>query len=102
MKNDYGGVIWTKHALQRLKERGIKQGDAWVTWRKPDQSRYAKSTGAWIYYRTFGDQRIEVVAKENEKGKGIIVSVWSKKIRIPHKKKRKGLLSRLLLFTKNK
>ena len=25
---NYGGVIWTNHALERLNKRGIKQGDA--------------------------------------------------------------------------
>jgi len=28
MERNYGGVIWTNHALQRLKERGISQRDA--------------------------------------------------------------------------
>ncbi|KKR09982.1 MAG: hypothetical protein UT38_C0017G0001, partial [Microgenomates group bacterium GW2011_GWA2_39_19] len=51
MDQHYGGVIWTNHALQRLRERGIKQGDAWVTWRRPDKSRYATAQGAWIYYK---------------------------------------------------
>lgn len=77
---NYGGVIWTKHALKRLKERKIKQGDAWVTWKKPDKSYYAKTKGAWIFYRKFGNQRVEVVAKKNEKGEWVILSVWSRTI----------------------
>ena len=80
MDKNYGGVIWTNHAISRLYERGIKQGDAWATWRNPEQSRYAASKGAWIYYRTYGDTRIEVVAKQNEKKEWIILSVWNKKI----------------------
>jgi len=76
----FGKVIWTNHALQRLTVRGIKQGDAWATWKNPDQSRYAATKGAWIYYRTFGDIRIEVVAKQNERRQWIILSVWSKPI----------------------
>ena len=77
---NYGGVIWTNHALSRLKERGIKQGDAWATWRNPETSRFAKSRGAWIYYRTYGTQRIEVVAKKNDVGEWIILSVWTKQV----------------------
>lgn len=84
---DYGGVIWTNHALQRLQQRGIKQGDAWATWKNPDQSRYAKSKGAWIYYKTYGNRRIEVVAKQNEKKEWIILSVWSKPANLPVKGK---------------
>lgn len=78
MDKNYGGVIWTNHAIARLQERGIKQGDAWATWRRPDQSRYAAAQGAWIYYKTFGNGRIEVVAKQNEKKEWIILSVWSR------------------------
>ena len=80
MDKNFGGVIWTNHAIQRLYDRDIKQGDAWATWRNPEQSRYAALKGSWIYYRTYGDTRIEVVAKQNEKKEWIILSVWSKKI----------------------
>lgn len=81
MDRNYGGVIWTNHALQRLQERGIKQGDAWATWRNPDQSRKGSNeNGSWVYYKTYGDQKIEVVAKQNEKKEWIIMSVWSKPV----------------------
>lgn len=89
MDKNFGNIIWTNHALKKLKKRGIKQGDAWATWKKPDQSKYAKSKGAWVYYRTWGNQKIEVVAKKNEEGEWIILSVWSKTIgkkKIPTKK----------------
>lgn len=69
MDRNYGGVIWTNHALDRLKRRGIKQGDAWATFNRPDQSRYASTKNAWIYYKTYGYERIEVVAKQNDKKK---------------------------------
>jgi len=96
MDKNFGGVIWTNHALKRLSDRGIKQGDAWVTWKRPEQSRYAKSKGAWIYYRRFGDQKVEVAAKKNEKGEWIILSVWSRKVLEKRKVKKKSFLSLLL------
>lgn len=77
---NYGGVIWTNHAIQRLNERRISQGDAWAVWNRPEQSRYSTTKGAWIYYKTYGDQRIEVVAKQNEKKEWVVLSVWSKKV----------------------
>lgn len=77
---EYKGLIFTDHALQRLKERGISQGDAWATWKNADQSRYAKSKDAWIYYKTYGNTTIEVVAKYNEKKEWIVLSVWSKPV----------------------
>lgn len=81
MDRKFGGVIWTDHALQRLRERGISQGDAWATWRNPEQSRQGSNkNGSWVYYKTYGNQRIEVVAKQNEKKEWIIMSVWSKPV----------------------
>ena len=79
MDNKYGGVIWTNHALQRLRQRNIKQGDAWATWRNPEQSRKGAS-GNWVYYRTYGNEKIEVVAKQNEKREWLILSVWSDRV----------------------
>jgi hypothetical protein len=83
LDRNYGGVIWTNHALQRLRERGIKQGDAWATWNRPEQSykgNLHKGEDAWRFYRTYGNERIEVVARQDENKKWIILSVWSKEV----------------------
>jgi len=85
MDNHYGGVIWTNHALQRLRERGIKQGDAWATWRNPEQSRKGTSPGSWVYFRNYGRDQIEVVAKQNEKREWLILSVWSRPVQFGYK-----------------
>lgn len=88
MDKNYGGLIWTNHALSRLSERGIKQGDAWATWRNPDQTRKGVATDSWIYYKTYGDIKIEVVAKQNENKEWIVLSIWSRKIFNEAKKKK--------------
>jgi hypothetical protein len=81
MNNKYGGIIWTNHALERLRERGIRQSDALATFNRPEQSRQGSNErGSWVYYRTYGNERIEVVAKKNEQGEWIILSVWSKPV----------------------
>lgn len=77
MNNNFGGIVWTKHALERMQERGISQSDAWATWRNPQQSKKGNNN-SWVYYRTYKNERIEVVAKKNERGQWIILSVWSK------------------------
>lgn len=77
-ERNYHGVIWTDHALERLTERNISQGDAWVAFNRPDQSRRAESPNAWVYYKTFGNRRLEVVAKKNERGEWVILSVWER------------------------
>ena len=86
MDNHFGGVIWTNHALDRLRQRGIEQGDAWATWRNPQTSKKGSASGSWVYYRSYGSTQIEVVAKQNEKKEGIILSVWSQPVFDSHKK----------------
>lgn len=81
MDPHFGGVIWTNHALERLRERGISQSDAWATWSRPDQSREGSNQkGSWVYYKTYGSEKVEVVARKNEKGEWIILSVWSRPV----------------------
>lgn len=80
MDNHYKGLIWTNHALDRLRQRGIKQGDAWATWNHAEQTRKGSAPGSWVYYRTWGDQKIEVVAKKNEKNEWLVLSVWSRPV----------------------
>jgi len=76
----YKGVIWTDHALSRMKGRGIPIDHALVTLNSPQESRRGSTPGAWVYYRIWGDDRIEVVAKENERREWVVLSVWSKKV----------------------
>jgi hypothetical protein len=78
MDRNFGGVIWTNHATERMRQRGIKQGDAWATWRKPEHSKKGTVSGSWVYYRNYAGTQIEVVAKQNEKKEWVILSVWSR------------------------
>jgi hypothetical protein len=96
MDNHFGGVIWTNHALDRLRERGIKQGDAWATWRNPEHSKKGTIPGSWVYYRDYGSIQIEVVAKQNEKKEWIILSVWSRSVFQKDSKKKTSLWSSLI------
>lgn len=95
MDNHFGGVIWTNHALDRLRERGIKQGDAWATFNRSQESRKGKS-GNWVYYRNWNGTQIEVVAKKSEKGEWLILSVWSKEVGGVKKEKTESFFRSLL------
>lgn len=99
MNKNYGGVIWTNHALKRMSERGVKQGDAWATFRRPDSSRKAQKKGSFVYYKTYGNQKIEVVAAKNNKKEWVIMSVWSKEASKPIKKEKTSLNRILKLVT---
>lgn len=94
MDNHFGGLIWTNHALDRLRERGIKQGDAWATWSRPERSKKGKS-GNFVYYRNWRGTQIEVVAKKNEKGEWLILSVWSRPVPKVANNKQESLLKSL-------
>ena len=78
MDTYYQGLIWTKHAISRLYNRGISQADAWYTFIHSDGKEPGKTPGSIKYYKNYGPQRIEIVAKKNEKDQWIILSVWSK------------------------
>ncbi len=98
MDNHYGGVIWTNHALERLKQRSIDQRVALSTLKQPERSRFATNQSAWVYNRTFGKQDIEVVATRNKQREWVVMSVWSRPTqRSSHRYLvRNGLIDRLL------
>ena len=98
MNSSYKNLIWTDHALSRMRERGVKQSDAYITWKNPQKSRYAKTKLAWVYYKTINNKKIEVVAKKNTRGEWVILSVWSKPVSGKGVKKGKSLLSCIYKF----
>lgn len=73
-----GGVVWTDHVLERLRERGIRQADALVVLKRPDKTRPAQKKGNWVKYKTFGKRRLEVVTAKNERGETVVLSVWER------------------------
>ena len=76
MKNRYLGVIFTKHVINRLYNRGISQSDAWQTFQHPDSSLPGKRPGSRKFYKNFSGKKIEIVAKKNEKGEWVILTGW--------------------------
>ncbi|MBM3209232.1 DUF4258 domain-containing protein [Candidatus Shapirobacteria bacterium] len=80
IKTHFMGLIFTNHAIDRLYERGIAQSDAWYTFSHPDGYLPGSTPGSTKYYKNYGQQRIEVVAKQNEKREWVILSCWSKMV----------------------
>ncbi len=78
MKTRYLNAIFTKHAISRLYNRGLAQSDAWYTFQHPDGNLPGKTPGSKKFYKNYGQQRIEVIAKQNEEGEWVILSCWSK------------------------
>ncbi|MCJ7828030.1 DUF4258 domain-containing protein [Patescibacteria group bacterium] len=75
----YRELIFTTHALTRLKERQLSRLDVWYTWRRPDKTQPGRSPQSWKYTKSKNDQTIQVIAKKNERQEWIVLSVWSKR-----------------------
>lgn len=72
----YGGVIWTNHALQRLSQRGLSQAMAWEAFKYPDKVLEGKKTGTTEYQKGIGNSQATIIATQNEKREWIILSCW--------------------------
>jgi len=79
MKNRYMNTIFTKHVINRLYNRGISQSDAYYTFKHPDGTLPGSTPDSKKFYKNHGSQRIEIVAKQNEKGEWIILTAWARK-----------------------
>lgn len=72
---EYGGIIWTNHALDRLLQRGLRQDLAWQTFKNPDKTTQ-KTNGIIEHYKRFDTFYVTVLAKQNEKKEWIVISCW--------------------------
>jgi hypothetical protein len=72
------GLIFTNHAINRLHNRGISQEKAYETFAHPDGQLNGKIPGSVKFYKKYDEQRIEIVAKKNDKNEWVILSCWSK------------------------
>jgi hypothetical protein len=76
LSRTYKGIIWTNHALTRLKDRKISQHMAYKTIALPDSKKKGKKNGSYEFTRAEGDHKITVVAKRTDKNQWLIVSIW--------------------------
>jgi len=78
MQNRYGGLIWTNHALDRLKQRGLSQEKALIAYRNVDKTVQGKNPGSFEFIKYFEDTktRVTLIGKENERHEWIILSAW--------------------------
>ena len=75
---EYGGVIWTDHALERINKRRVSQNDVVAVLRHPDRTFPGKKKDTVKFIRDIEDRRYHVVASLNEYKKWVVVSVWVK------------------------
>lgn len=76
-KNSYfGGAIWTNHAIDRLKERGMSKDIAVKAFQNPDSKGNGKQKGTYEFQKKIGNSFVTVIATQNEKKEWIILSCW--------------------------
>jgi hypothetical protein len=73
---NYGGVIWTNHALDRLSQRNLPQNLAYQAFRNPDESSPGKNPGSVEYRKRYHNSLITIIATQNERREWIILSTW--------------------------
>lgn len=72
--NRFGGAIWTDHALERMKERGIPKDYAIDSYKNPDTSMPNKQGLRLV--KKVEDKTITLITKKNERNEPIILSIW--------------------------
>ncbi len=72
----YKGLIWTNHALQRLEERKIPQDWAWRAFKYPDSIRKGKKNGTAEHIKKYKDLNVTLIATKNDHKEWIIISCW--------------------------
>lgn len=75
-KQYYGNLIWTHHAIDRMRNRGLTQDMAKEAFAKPDKTISGKISGSFEYQKQFGSLRVTLIVKQNEKYEWIVLSAW--------------------------
>jgi hypothetical protein len=71
----YFDLIFTLHAQDALRSRGIKIADAWHTFKHPTKTYHGKH-GEEQFEREFDDFKVTVVAAQNKSNEWVVKSVW--------------------------
>lgn len=93
MQRTYKDLVFTNHALDRLRQRRVSMSEAWAVYRRPHKRYYAATRGGWVHERTFGKRQIEVVIKLNDHKEPVVLTVWANQLRY---RPQQSLLVRIL------
>lgn len=75
-KNQYGGVIWTNHAIERMVSRGLKQDWAWQAVKYCDTQEKGRRDDTIEFKKRFQEYLVTVIATKNEKREWVVISCW--------------------------
>ncbi len=69
-------VVFTNHAIERMKQRGITGDWVWQAVKQPDDNNPGKEKHTTEFIKNFGNHRVTVVGKKNDIGEWVVVSAW--------------------------
>lgn len=69
-------LIWTKHSLQRIKDRKIPKKYLINAFYKPDKILNNKQKGTKKFIRYYGKHKAVVIAGPNNNGEWTVISCW--------------------------
>ncbi|OGH16754.1 MAG: hypothetical protein A3C30_00225 [Candidatus Levybacteria bacterium RIFCSPHIGHO2_02_FULL_40_18] len=72
----YFDLIFTLHAQEQMRNRGIKMEQAWEVFKHPMRTNIGKYKETKEFEREFDDFKITVVAHQNKKNEWVVRSVW--------------------------
>lgn len=75
-QREYGGMIWTNHAMERLASRRIPQSDALKVMQRPDQTFPGKKDNTVKFIRTLNGRKIHLVGSLNESKKWVVLTAF--------------------------
>ncbi len=75
-KQYFRNIIWTNHAIERMRSRGLSQEIAGEAFTYPDRSMPGKTKDSLVFEKRYDRSLVTIVAKQNEKNEWIILSAW--------------------------
>lgn len=69
-------LIFTNHALSRLKDRQFSQEQAESVFSQPDHIKPGKKSNTWEYIKRVGKQTITLIVTNNNQDEKIVISAW--------------------------
>lgn len=74
-KNEYQGLIFTNHLLERMRQRGITHNQIWETFKHPDKQDENRK-GATERTKKFEKYEITILFKHTPQNEVIIITCW--------------------------
>lgn len=69
-------VVFTTHAIDRMRERGIEGNLAHQTVKAPDNANPGKEKFTTEFVKKYDTYKITVIGKKNDIGEWLVLSVW--------------------------